>query len=154
MKTTRADEERFYDKVDAGPGGGCHLWTAALRGRGEYKYGTFKQNRLQRNSHRVAWELRHGEIPEGMNVLHRCDNPRCVNPGHLFLGTTLDNIEDKVAKGRQPRGESHPHAKLTASAVRAIRKDPRNNIEVAAEYGVHNSLISMVRLRKIWDHVE
>jgi hypothetical protein len=72
-------------------------------------------------AHRVAWRAYFGEIPKGLWVLHSCDNPPCVNPKHLFLGTHADNVEDKVAKGRQAKYENGGLAKLTQAEVRKIR---------------------------------
>lgn len=92
-------EIRFWMGVSFGDG--CWEWQRAKGGPpGPWKYGQFYfQKRLQR-SHRVAWMFMRGSIPEGLNVLHKCDNPICVKPDHLFLGTTMDNIRDMIDKGR------------------------------------------------------
>lgn len=92
--------ERFWPKVQHGTADECWLWTAALKESG---YGQFMINSLSRKplkAHRISWELAHGSIPDGLHVLHHCDNRRCVNPSHLFLGTNDDNIRDMIAKGR------------------------------------------------------
>lgn len=83
-----------------------------------------KSGTSAKHAHRVAYEKAHGPIPEGLIVMHRCDNPPCVNPEHLVLGTMLDNFLDSVAKGRMRHvcGEAHPSAKLTRAKVRQIRK--------------------------------
>lgn len=86
---------RFWSKVDKGPG--CWTWTGATQ---NYGYGAVTIHGLTRRAHRVSWELAHGPIPDGLHVCHRCDNPPCVNPDHLFLGTAQDNVDDKDAKGR------------------------------------------------------
>jgi len=93
-------EERFWAKVDRTDD--CWLWTAC---RTTHGYGQFRPERSRgAQAHRVAWELTNGPIPAGMLVLHRCDNPPCVNPAHLFLGTQSDNMRDMYAKGRgRPR---------------------------------------------------
>jgi hypothetical protein len=100
------EADRFWPKVSPEPTSGCWLWAGAYT----TTYGTFmRENQRQENAHRVAWELHHDrKIPHGMVICHRCDNPGCVNPAHLFLGTYQDNERDKIAKGRKkyvlPRG--------------------------------------------------
>lgn len=122
-------EERFWAKVDKnGPIpehrpelGPCWQWTASLFPSG---YGYFRIDETRRRAaNRVAWELTNGPIPDGLCVLHHCDNPPCVNPGHFFLGTKADNAADMVAKGRSavPYGELHYNAKLSAEDVATIR---------------------------------
>lgn len=93
-------EERFWQKVvktDA-----CWLWAGARSGTMKYGYLHFgsKTERSPKAAHRVSWEIHRGQIPEGIWVLHRCDNPKCVNPDHLFLGNRTDNMRDAAAKGR------------------------------------------------------
>ena len=107
-------------------------------------------------AHRVSWQLFRSEIPAGLHVLHHCDNRRCVNPAHLFLGTHHDNMRDKVAKGRQStgRGNQQPRAKLTPEKVRAICRYNRPQRHIAAEYGVSQRLVTLVKQRKIWAHVD
>ena len=74
-------------------------------GRSQRGYGRFRFGGLTQRTHRLAWAFAHGPVPEGMCVCHHCDNPRCCNPKHLFIGTSADNNADKVAKGRQSRGK-------------------------------------------------
>ncbi len=92
-------EERFWAKVQLGSSEECWIWQAALKRDG---YGLFRVESYvaMRSAHRVSWEIAFGEIPTGMQVLHRCDNPPCVNPSHLWLGTQQDNIRDMNEKGR------------------------------------------------------
>jgi len=104
-------------------------------------------------AHRIAYEQTVGPIPDGLIVCHRCDNPACVNPEHLFLGTHKDNAQDKVAKGRHPIGEGAPAAKLTERDVVAIRRDPRSHVEVAEAYGMSDWTIKDIRNRRIWRHI-
>lgn len=91
---------RFWEKVDrTGGPDSCWPWTgAAPKHRGGY--GLFQSNQKPKGSHRVAWEFANGPIPPGMQVLHRCDNPPCCNPAHLWIGTPQDNMSDKMNKGR------------------------------------------------------
>jgi len=104
---------------------------------------------------RVVWRLFKGEFDAALHVLHRCDNPGCVNPDHLFLGTHQDNMDDRDAKGRlkHSRGSRHPNAKLTEEQVRAIRSDPRVGRLVAADYGVAEVTIQAVRSGRNWGHL-
>ena len=88
--------ERFWSKVQRGGPDECWPWIAGTSHRG---YGAFYLDHGMHQSHRVSWELTHGPITDGLHVLHTCDNPPCVNPAHLFLGTDRDNARDSVAKG-------------------------------------------------------
>lgn len=110
----------FHSKTDKSSGlFGCWLWTGATNGR----YGGFWWNDKMISAHRVAWEIAHGEIPSGLYVCHHCDNPRCVNPSHLFLGTSLDNNRDMIRKGRNRslRNEESPACKFSDAVVAEIR---------------------------------
>ena len=90
-------QERFDRNYIPEPMSGCWIWTASLKKR---NYGSFSSGKKNLIAHRASWLLHYGEIPEGLRVLHRCDNPPCVNPQHLFIGTNKDNTDDAVAKGR------------------------------------------------------
>jgi len=139
--TTRPDcppmPARFWTKVRVTPG--CWLWLAGA----ERGYGRFGMDGKTPLAHRVSWELHNGPVSDGLWVLHRCDNPSCVNPDHLWLGTHADNMADMAAKrrGRQghPSGTKAYHAKLTAEQVKAIRALRAANINqraVARQFGV------------------
>lgn len=144
--------ERLISKSAIREGSGCWEWTASRFNNG---YGKFWHGGENRGAHRVSYELYHGSIPDGMYVCHRCDNPACINPDHLFLGTSRDNAADKVAKERQARGLGHGLAKLTEADIQAIREATDiSNIELGKRYGVHNSSISRIRLGKTWAHVD
>jgi len=105
-------------------------------------------------AHRVAYRLYVGEIPDGMHVRHRvCDNPPCVRPDHLALGSQADNMADKVERGRQLRGEDIHNAKLKRSDIPVIKRrlaDGDTQSSIAADYGVVPSLISQINTGKIW----
>jgi hypothetical protein len=109
-----------------------------------------------RRAHRVSYELAYGPIPEGLLVCHRCDNPPCVRPDHLFLGTNLDNMRDARAKGRNVHGETHPTAKLTLADVLEIRRAyaarEMDTYELAEKYGVRNPAISRIVRGDRWGH--
>ena len=154
--------ERFWEKVDKTKE--CWEWTSAL---GTSGYGSFSATSIglsrSAQAHRVAWILTYGAIPEAFYVLHRCDNRRCVNPSHLFLGSHLDNMIDKVSKNRQSNGASHSStcrgelvgsSKLTESMVIDIRLDPRPQTIIAVSYGITQSLVSYIKNRKIWRHLK
>ena len=91
---------RFEAKVVVNLETGCHEWCGVVNSRG---YGQLRMDGKLDYAHRIAWRLRRGNIPEGLRVLHHCDNTLCVNPAHLFVGTQLDNIRDMWEKGRQPK---------------------------------------------------
>ena len=147
-------EERFHDKYIPEPNSGCWLWTAHVNWRG---YGGIQNNGRNFKAHRVSWELHNGPIPLGSQVLHRCDVPSCVNPGHLFLGSHQDNMDDKVAKGRQsyklPLGEAHGRAKLNAEQVLGIRSASGPLRVIAARFGVGLAQIGKIRSGKAWKHL-
>lgn len=142
---------RFWSKVDVRGPDECWEWTGSFRGP-EYRsagYGQFYAGKGTKviGAHRFAAMLRYGMFDRRLFVCHSCDNTRCVNPSHLFLGTHQDNVNDMVAKGRQAKvgGERHPAAKLTDAQVDDIRRRyvrghrfrPGNRDELAAEYGIH-----------------
>ena len=134
----------------------CWEWARAFHGKG---YGSIRVNHKTRAVHRVAYELWFGDIPNGMSVLHRCDNPICFNPDHLFLGTPTDNMQDAIKKGRlRPcMGEKHPVAILTEKSVREIRQKHvpyvYTQTRLAKEFKVSQSVIWRIIKRKAWKQV-
>lgn len=134
---------------------GCWPWQGNTN---ELGYGTLHHRDRSQLAHRLSWELHHGSIPAGMLVCHHCDNPPCVNPAHLFVGTNRDNVDDMHRKGRaRPlRGSQHPASKLNEEAVRTIRQlsdEGWLQCRLAERYGVSAPLIAKVVRREIWTHV-
>ena len=111
--------DRFWAKVNKT--NSCWEWNASKERKG---YGEFRASCLGGRwlAHRLSWFFRHGEIPNGLWVLHQCDNPSCVNPSHLYLGTSDDNISDMVSRNRTAKGARHSQAKLIQSEVDEIRR--------------------------------
>lgn len=132
---------------------GCMEWQRSTDKDG---YGYVQANGKLMRAHRVAYQRAKGPIPKGDWVLHRCDNPRCCNPDHLFLGDCRSNVDDKVTKGRHAFGEKGGRAKLTEDQVRSIRAEydkGDRQVDLAARYGVHQTQISLIVTRKEWAHV-
>lgn len=154
---------RYVDR-SGGPRA-CWLWTGA---KNAYGYGVMKGPRRGPRvwgAHRVAYELTHGTIPEGMLVCHRCDVRACCNPAHLFLGTPADNTRDMIEKGRSlwqakphliARGEAAGCVRLTEEQVREIRESAANgqfHHEIAKRFGVSRAAVGRVVTRRSWAHV-
>lgn len=146
---------RFWRFVQKGPE--CWQWTGGTSGKD--RRAAFDGRRAAR----VLWEMLHGSIPEGMWVCHHCDNPGCVRPDHLFLGTRADNMRDAYAKGRTalqregalPRGSTHHMAKLTEQDVVEIRARlaaGARQHELAQEKGVSKATISCIKRGVYWKH--
>jgi hypothetical protein len=132
---------------------GCQIWFGSTNG---YGYGNLHFEDGVKLAHRLAWSEKNGPIPEGMLVCHQCDIPACINPDHLFLGTKKDNSDDKVSKNRQSRtrGEKAGTAKLTAAEVLQIWAASGLHREIAEQFGVHKSCVSLIKSRKNWAHLD
>lgn len=144
---TSQDKARFENSFTVTPG--CWPWNLSRSPKG---YGQFHIKSYPYRASRVSYLLYEGEIPDGLHVLHRCDNPCCVNPSHLFLGTNLENMKDRDGKGRHRvlRGSLQKSAKLTEQEVLSILSDKRTHLEVANDYGVSRSLIGAIKSGKRW----
>lgn len=142
-------EERFWAKVEKGDG--CWEWHSCLDTDG---YGLFWLDRTFKRAHRISYILKVGTIPLGLLVCHHCDNPRCVRPDHLFLGTEKDNALDAVKKQRNSAGERSGSARLTYDDVRTLRNsyDPskRNGTELAHIYNITKANVSSIIHNKTW----
>lgn len=160
---TESVRSRFWLKVDRKGPTDCWKWTGALsRGYGILNPGRPLTSPLKAS--RVSWEIHNGPIPPGLVVCHRCDNPPCVNPSHLFLGTMRDNSRDAVSKGRnyqvparlKARGEKHGGAKLVPADILFIREwfeAGWTQEQLAKVCGVSVSTVKKVTQRKTWLHV-
>jgi len=145
----RSFDEVFWDNVHKTPD--CWLWTAGKTNGGYGKLTTYE--RVTKLAHRISWEIHFGEVPEGLCVLHHCDNPSCVRPDHLFLGTLNDNKQDCVVKERHSRGEKVNTSKLTEEQVKEIRQacaQGANKSELAKRYGVDRSSIFRIARGETW----
>lgn len=145
-------EQRFHAQYVRIPFSGCWIWTGQRMSRG---YGVIVANGRPKRAHRLSWEMHNGIIPVGLLVCHKCDIPECVNPNHLFLGTTRDNWIDMINKGRWPqvRGEKQGNSKLTEENVRFIRSSHLSGVALAEMFSVNKTNISTIRKYKSWKHV-
>lgn len=164
MKTNVPLLERFWSRVKVGAPNECWPWQPLFvkTFASAKDYGHFTHKWVIYHSHRLAWEFTYGPVPDGLWVLHKCDNPPCCNPRHLFLGTDLDNKHDSIAKGRarytpQP-GEKHGQAKLTEDDVRFIRAAYKPGevrlIDLARWFGIDQAHVSEIVHRHKWKHLD
>ena len=145
---------RFWSKVNKDTGTDCWEWTAST----QKGYGTFWTGRILMRAHRFSWCIHDSDVTT-LHVLHHCDNRLCVNPNHLFTGTNLDNIKDRVEKGRSGAnglyGETHGKAKLTDHDVVEIRRlyPDVQQVHLAERYGITQGQISAIIRRASWRHL-
>lgn len=164
MAHPRNTPQYFWNKVDIRSENDCWNWLGTL---GKDSYGRARFDVKDWQAHRLAWTLTNGEIPFGLLVCHSCDNPKCCNPKHLFLGTSLDNNRDRDSKGRHAstdkifahlhpefyKGENNSHAKLTNTQVTNIRKlhaDGQTIAAIARSFNMSESQIARIVHQEGW----
>jgi len=143
----------FMSKCERDPTGGCWNWTAGLRTGG---YGQMRFCGKSLGAHKASYLLFKGRVPVGLVVCHKCDNPKCVNPSHLFLGSPQDNSSDMVDKGRSTKGESHGNAKLSdveVAGILALRSGGESLTKIAEKYQVSKKTILNISQGKSWSHI-
>lgn len=150
---------RFLDKVIFSDTSECWNWTAAANNMG---YGVFRKDGKNVLAHRTIYEVLVGQIPDGLNLLHSCDNPLCCNPRHLNPGTQKDNVHDAMSKGRNSKppirvGEKNNKSKLREFQIIEIRnlisENKHTHRKIAHMYGVSAAVISNIGKRRTWNHV-
>lgn len=154
-------EVRFWKRVKVSASQECWTWTGTIH-TGGYGRLSLPNKGGSEFAHRIAWTLKNGPIGQGLFVCHRCDNPPCCNPGHLFLGTLQDNVADMIAKGRNSlpplrRGEESHNATLTNAQVVEVKLALRageTGRAVARKFGVSVTVISMINTGRTWGHVD
>jgi len=158
-------EERFWRQVTKRGADECWEWTGGghARGYGELFIRKDGERNVKARTHRFSYELHNGPIPAGMQVGHRCNNARCVNPRHLYITTNAGNVKDAWRDGIHPRyrnqtrGSAHPHAKLSEAQVRAIKRSLENGNTITAlarEYDLALSTVASIRDGVTWGHVK
>lgn len=157
MIAKRDAVERFWAKVNVTSTKDCWEWQGS---RHKFGYGWFSNGHKAGGAHRFSWQLKNGPIPDGMLVCHRCDNPACVNPAHLFLGTNADNMADMARKGRA-KGGCHPgvgcaRAKLDDATVIAIRQRKARGeraVNIAKTFNIQPATVRQICRRATWRHL-
>lgn len=146
---------RFWAKVKKGPG--CWVWTGGCDQDG---YGLVQASRPSTatlRAHRIAWQLHYGEHPRDRLICHSCDNPGCVRPDHLFVGSPAENTRDAASKGRMARGERNAAARLGPEQVKALRKEYRaggvSQVSLGRKYGISQSQVSVIVRCESWRHI-
>lgn len=145
-------KSRLLSKIEIAASG-CWNYLGLLQPNG---YGIFGHHGKSSLAHRAAYSIYKGEIPDGLQVCHTCDNRKCVNPDHLFLGTQTDNEQDKVSKGRGSKGEKRPLAKHTDEEISELKSRIRKGESVpklAKEYGIPQPNVYKIKYGKLWRHV-
>ena len=151
-------EERFWTFVDKKSYDECWQWTGYIQKNGYGRISLGSKSQGYDGSHRVSWKLfNKTDVPDGMFVMHKCDNPSCVNPHHLSIGTPKENTQDMIAKGRKrvvsPKGEGNGKSLLNEEKVRLIRSSTLSHAGIARELGVSPNCVRGVRIGRTWTHI-
>lgn len=133
------------------PGNGCWNWTGTIDG---YGYGVIDYSGKRYRAHVLALEFDGRPVGGGMVARHKCDNPKCVNPEHLEVGTQRQNVYDAIARGRFPRGERSGQSKLTENDVKEIRTSDGSNTQLSIKFGVTRQAIGRIRRGETWRHIQ
>lgn len=152
VDAVRTRFEKLYERV---PFSGCWIWTGALKnlyGHGAFKIADRKSKVMF--SHIASWDLYVGEILQNLKVLHRCDNPSCVNPHHLFLGSINDNVQDMISKKRNAFGSKCKRAKLNEEMVLKIKQQKeKGSVQLAKIFSISRQSIADILYGRTWKHV-
>jgi hypothetical protein len=147
-------QRRFWKGFTVNEDTGCWDWKGAKLLSG---YGKIVINKVQWRAHRAAYYLTRGQIPEGMVVCHHCDNPGCVNPEHLFLGTQQENLADMRRKGRMKTGtttgEKHWKTTITAEQAMEIYLAEGSHRRIAEQFGISRPAVTSIKNRRTWRHI-
>jgi hypothetical protein len=150
------EETRFWAYVEIRGKDDCWEWQKFINkgGYGQFRVGSVKDGTRRNDmTHRISYRLSRGDIPPGLLVCHTCDNPKCVNPNHLFLGTYADNRKDCISKGRHHFGESHGNSVLSESDIIKIRSDHRSQRAIARDFGINQTTVHSIKNFLTWRHV-
>lgn len=152
-------EERFWRNVVKGSASDCWEWNGTMQPNGYGRLSLGAKSEGSEGAHRISWRLHNKtEIPKGMHVMHSCDNPKCVNPSHLSVGTPKQNTQDMIAKGRKviasPVGNDNGKAIINPDIVRQIRQSNESHAALARKFGISPNCVRGVRIGRTWSHVD
>lgn len=135
-------EERFDHYTEKGDGDSCWKWVGNKNSHG---YGQMRSGKKMVSAHRFSYELHYGKIEDDSFVLHKCNNPDCVNPAHLYLGDHSQNMKDRLKSGNYATGERHPNSKFSDETVNLIRMESGTNKYISQKYGVSITQVRNIR---------
>src|SRR5574343_126951 len=144
----------FWSNVQIKQPNECWEWLGSISNSGYGLWRRGSDHGFSKAAHRTAFLSTGKTIPPFYHVLHTCDNPICCNPGHLFLGTNQDNVDDKISKERHNHGSTHPASRLNEKQVIQILLDSRQHKDIAKDYGISRVQVTNIKLRKRWKHVK